>query len=158
MKKTLLLLILLTLPVQAETILIKRSGVRKSKAILDKKFVFMQSGQEEEAFSRAQTSSSRVNQPRIKEKSSENISSLNNRLIKIKEPVAPVILSKVKVPRSNKILTKIPSSSTVGSSTGKTSKPVQVNVYDEGNWNDYAEYETVEMDESLNVNAKIVNY
>lgn len=156
MKKTLLLLLLLSLPVQAETILIKRSGGRKSKAILNKKFVFMQAGQEE-AFTRSEEEQTSPSQGTVKHSSSKNINTLSKKLVR----------TQVSKPKATRTKVTKAASSTQGNPNGSSgsssnagltaSKPVQQDIYDEGNWGDYAEYETVEFDESLNVNAVILS-
>lgn len=158
MKKILLVLIILCLPVNAETIVIKRGGGRRSKAILDKKFVFMQAGQEE-AFTRSEESSSSSSSKPVQHQSSKSINTLSKQLKKTPARKAAPVKTAAPVTRTASHSKGNPNGHSGRGQGGGTvaSKPVQQDIYNEDNWGDYAEYETVEMDESLNVNAKILN-
>ena len=147
MLKIFFLLILITAPAQSETIIIKSpSAKKKSKAILDKNFLFMKTGNEE-AFTRGHSVPNSQAQHNPESKSSSNLSHINSSLNQTQKKHTN-IRKQVTAPKPESKSMNPNSSSTAQTKT-------QVNIYDEDNWQEYTDYEEIEMEESLGVKAII---
>jgi hypothetical protein len=131
----------------AETIIIQSPNNKKrSKAILDKNFLFMKSNPEE-AFTREATSSNQPNTNLHQSKphaSSSRLANINSSLSQIK---------RVQV-SSPPIASQKPGATKQGP-VQKQDRKLDINIFDENNWDDYVDYKEIELEESLGVKAVI---
>lgn len=147
MLKLFLVLLLCFNSVIAETIIIKSPNAKKrSKAILDKNFLFMKADTEE-AFTREVSDSTPHTSNRPPVESSSNLGNINSSLNQTRKKNTnigkPIITTYKPTSTNNKISSQTPQVKT------------QVNIYDENNWQEYADYEEIEIEESLGVKAII---
>jgi hypothetical protein len=131
----------------AETIVIQSPSAKKrSKAILDKNFLFMKSNSEE-AFTRETSSSNQSNANLHQAKphaSSSSLANINSSLSQIKKVQVTSLPKKSQMPVA-----------TMQAPAQKSEHKPNINIFDENNWDDYVDYEEIELEESLGVKAVI---